>query len=110
MIISDYNYEELIRLTTTKFGEKVLLAFKHPYLLKLSFDNFISVLKDKGVEYKAMLAERKIVIDGSEFHYKSFEDIDETDKIRGMRFSSVIVHELSNDVQGMLANTTGTRK
>lgn len=106
MIISNISRSEILRLTQTSFGTRILLCFNSPQQVRHELSNFVNFLKDKQVDCVVRQHQGEIDLEGSKLMFKVVSDQSVQDKLAGILVSAIILNDvkLSTDATIQLQN------
>ena len=65
MIITNISRSEILRLTQTSFGTRILLCFNNPQQVRHELDNFVNFLRDEQVDFTVRHHQGEIDLEGS---------------------------------------------
>lgn len=94
MIISNISSSEILRLTQTSFGTRILLCFNSSQQVRHELVNFVNFLKDKQIDCVVRQHQGEIDLEGSKLMFKVVTDENAQDKLAGILVSSVILNDV----------------
>ena len=102
MIITNISRSEMLRLTRTSFGTRILLCFNSPQQVRHELGNFVNFLKDKQVDCVVRQHQGEIDLEGSKLMFKVVSDENVQDKLAGILVSSVILNDVKLSTNSVL--------
>lgn len=94
MIITNISRSEILRLTQTSFGTRILLCFNNPQQVRHELGNFVNFLRDEQADFVVRHHQGEIDLEGSKLMFKVVSDESVKEKLAGILVSSVILNDV----------------
>ena len=102
MIISNISRDEILRLTQTSFGTRILLCFNNHQAMRFALNNFKHFLQDEQIEFILKQRNCDIEFGGSKLMFKVVSDASVKEKLAGILVSSVILNDVKLSTSSIL--------
>ena len=102
MIITNISRDEILRLTQTSFGTRILLCFNNQQDVRFALNNFKHFLQDEQIEFILKQRNCDIEFDGSKLMFKVVSDDIVKENLAGILVSSVILNDVKLSTNSIL--------
>ena len=102
MIITNVSRSEMLRLTQTSFGTRILLCFNNPQEVRQELGNFVNFLRDEQADFMVRQHQGEIDLEGSKLMFKVVSDASVKEKLAGILVSSVILNDVKLSTSSIL--------
>ena len=102
MIITNLSRSEILRLTQTSFGMRILLCFNNPQQVRHELGNFVNFLRDEQIDFTVRQHQGEIDLEGSKLMFKVVSDESVKEKLAGILVSSVILNDVKLSTNSIL--------
>ncbi len=102
MIITNISRSEMLRLTQTSFGTRILLCFNSPQEVRHELGNFVNFLRDEQIDFTVRHHQCEIDLEGSKLMFKVVSDESVREKLAGILVSSVILNDVKLSTSSIL--------
>ena len=110
MIISSCSESELLRLSETSFGTRVLVCFHSFCELKFKLDQFKYFLEERKVDFTFRIKKCEIDLKGSKIMFIVVTDKKVKDQLAGILLSSVILNDVNLSKESIMRLQNRCRK
>ena len=102
MIITNISRDEILRLTQTSFGTRILLCFNNQQDVRFALNNFKHFLQDEQIEFILKQRNCDIEFGGSKLMFKVVSDESVKEKLAGILVSSIILNDVKLSTNSIL--------
>ena len=102
MIITNISRSEMLRLTQTLFGTRILLCFNSPQEVRHELGNFVNFLRDEQADFVVRHQQGEIDLEGSKLMFKVVSDASVKEKLAGILVSSIILNDVKLSTNSVL--------
>ena len=102
MIITNISRDEILRLTQTSFGTRILLCFNNHQDVRFALNNFKHFLQDEQIDFTVRHHQGEIDLEGSKLMFKVVSDESVKEKLAGILVSSVILNDVKLSTNSIL--------
>ena len=102
MIITNISRDEMLRLTKTSFGTRILLCFNSSQQVRHELGNLVNFLRDEQVDFVVRQHQGEIDLEGSKLMFKVISDESVKEKLAGILVSSIILNDVKLSTNSVL--------
>lgn len=102
MIITNISRSEMLRLTKTSFGTRILLCFNSPQQVRQELGNFVNFLRDEQIDFTVRHHQGEIDLEWSKLMFKVVSDESVKENLAGILVSSVILNDVKLSTNSIL--------